>query len=151
MTSRALGGAWKILLVADAGVLLYGRMGLLDPGNFRDGCQSYSGEDRTAFASTSPAAAGYLLLLARLVSGINVAFAAGALAIVGTAFRRGEAWSWYALLVSNAFAYGSPMVFDLTVGSIGPFERVEQALAVAIAVGLAMSAKAILGRRPAVA
>lgn len=144
MTSRTLGIAWKIVLIADLGVLAYGIMTLLDPGIFREGYRAYTGQDWSALAAMSPAAANYILLLARLTGGLNVAFAAAAIAIVATAFRRGETWSWYALLVSNSFAYLTPIVYDVVVGFIGFFERVEQVLLALVYLALVLSAKDVL-------
>jgi hypothetical protein len=41
------------------------------------------------------------------------------------AFRRGERWAWWVLLVSNTVALLSAMTYDLTVSAIGPFEVTE--------------------------
>jgi hypothetical protein len=51
--------------------------------------------------------------------------------VAATAFRRGEAWAWWVLLVGNTIAFVSAMTYDWTVGAIGPFELTEY-------VGLAM-------------
>lgn len=144
MRPKTLSIAWKVILIADLGVLVYGLTTLLNPGIFSDGYGTYTGQDWSVLASTSPATANYILLLARLTGGLNVAFASAAIAIVLTGFRRGEAWSWYALLVSNTFAYGSPMAYDVTVGSIGVFERIEQVFVLLVYVALAIAAKGVL-------
>ena len=47
------------------------------------------------------------------------------IAIALTAFRRGERWAWWTLLVGNTIAYGAAMAYDWTVGAIGPFEMSE--------------------------
>ena len=46
-------------------------------------------------------------------------------AIAVTAFRRGERWAWWALLVGNTVALVSAMTYDKTVNAIGPFELTE--------------------------
>jgi hypothetical protein len=46
-------------------------------------------------------------------------------AITLTAFRRGEPWAWWALLVGNTIALLSAMTYDKTVNAIGPFELTE--------------------------
>jgi hypothetical protein len=46
-------------------------------------------------------------------------------AIAVTAFRRGEHWAWWTLLVGNTLALGSAMMYDKTVNAIGPFEVTE--------------------------
>ena len=45
-----------------------------------------------------------------------------AIAITVTAFRRGDGWAWWALLVGNTIALVSAMTHDRTVNAIGPFE-----------------------------
>ena len=42
-----------------------------------------------------------------------------------TAFRRGERWAWWVLLVGNTVALLSAMTYDMTVSAIGPFELTE--------------------------
>ena len=46
-------------------------------------------------------------------------------AIAVTAFRRGERWAWWALLVGNTIALVSAMGYDWIVNAIGPFELTE--------------------------
>jgi hypothetical protein len=71
----------------------------------------------------------------------NVAFGlmAGAIAVV--AFRRGEGWAWWALLVGNTIALVSAMAYDWTVNAIGPFELSEY-------IGLAMIYAALAATAP---
>jgi hypothetical protein len=45
--------------------------------------------------------------------------------IAVTAFRRGERWSWWTLLVANTVALVSAMTYDKLVNAIGPFEVTE--------------------------
>jgi hypothetical protein len=46
-------------------------------------------------------------------------------AIAVTAFRRGDRWAWWALLVGNTLALVSAMSYDWIVNAIGPFELTE--------------------------
>jgi hypothetical protein len=46
-------------------------------------------------------------------------------AIAVTAFRRGDRWAWWALLVGNTIAFASAMTYDWIVNAIGPFELTE--------------------------
>jgi hypothetical protein len=46
-------------------------------------------------------------------------------AIAVTAFRRGERWAWWTLLVGNTIALLSAMTYDKSVNAIGPFEVTE--------------------------
>ena len=62
---------------------------------------------------------------------MGVVFGVMGSAIAATAFRRGEPWAWWTLLVGNTVALVSAMTYDQTVNAIGPFELTEY-------VGLAM-------------
>jgi hypothetical protein len=148
MGSRTVGVAWKVILIADLGVLVYGLMATLVPEVLGEGFESYTGQSLSALLSASPKTGEYILLLGRLVGAFNVAFAVAAIAIVLMSFRRGEVWSWYALLIGNTVGYISPIVFDQTVGAINIFEQLEIVFIVLIYIMLGISAKDILIKKP---
>jgi len=70
-------------------------------------------------------AAGYMSVLYRMYGIYNVLFGLMGSAIAVTAFRRGELWAWWALLVGNTIALVSAITYDKTVNAIGPFEMTE--------------------------
>jgi hypothetical protein len=61
-------------------------------------------------------------------------------------FRRGEVWSWYALLIGNTIGYISPIIFDHTVGAINIFEQLEIVFIILVYVMLGIFAKDILSK-----
>jgi hypothetical protein len=69
----------------------------------------------------------------------GVAFALMAIIITVTAFRRGEGWAWWALLVGNTLTYVAAMRYDSTVKAIGPFELTEYLGLAAIYFALAVT------------
>ena len=99
--------------------------------------QSFTGG---SWAALSPKATDFVTLLFRMYGVHIVVFGLLAMAISATAFRRGQSWAWWALLVSNTIAYGSAMIFDLTVGAIGPFEATEYIALGAVYATLAVTA-----------
>jgi hypothetical protein len=126
--------AWIIILIADAGLLAWGAMaallpdGLPGPGStpiLTAGYESFTGGSWRELAATSPRTAAFILLLFRMYGVYIVAFGLLAIVVAATAFRRGERWAWWVLLVGNTIAYGSAMAYDLTVSAIGPFELSE--------------------------
>jgi hypothetical protein len=64
--------------------------------------------------------------------------------IAVTAFRRGERWAWWTLLVGNTIALVSAMTYDKVVNAIGPFEVTEYLGLLLVWVAFAMTAP---GRR----
>ena len=107
---------------------------LLGPGGkaiLPAGYEGYSGGSWSELAGASPLSAGYMTVLYRMYGVYNVLFGLMGSAIAVTAFRRGERWAWWALLVGNTVALVSAITYDKTVNAIGPFEVTEY-------VGLAM-------------
>ncbi len=126
--------AWLLILIADAGLLAWGAMAalapqhLLGPGStpiLTAGYESFTSGSWTELANASPRTAAFIMLLFRMYGVYIVVFGLLAVAVAATAFRRGESWAWWALLVGNTIAFGSAMTYDLTVSAIGPFELTE--------------------------
>jgi hypothetical protein len=144
--------AWPLVVIGDAGLLLWGAMAalapdyLLGPGNapiLRAEYESFTGGSWSALSSGQT---GFITLLFRMYGVYIVAFSLLTIFVAATAFRRGESWAWWALLIGNTIAYPSAMLYDLTVNAIGPFEATEYAALAAIYVGLAVTIP-FLGRR----
>ena len=88
---------------------------LLGPGGkaiLPAGYEGYSGGSWSELAGTSPLIAGYMAVLFRMYGIYNVLFGLMGSAIAVTAFRRGERWAWWALLVGNTVALVSAMTYD---------------------------------------
>ena len=92
--------------------------------------------------------AKYIEVLFRMYGVFNVAFGLMASAIAVTAFRRGEVWAWWALLVGNTIALVSAMRYDWMVNAIGPFELTEYLGLAMIYGALAVTAPFLATRRP---
>jgi hypothetical protein len=126
--------AWIVILIVDVGYVAWGAGAafapdqLLGPGGraiLPAGYEGYSGGSWSELSGTSPLIAGYMAVLYRMYGVYNVLFGLMTSAIAVTAFRRGERWAWWALLVGNTVALVSAMIYDKTVNAIGPFELTE--------------------------
>ena len=125
---------WILIVIVDAGLVAWGAMAaafpdhLLGPGGLpilTAGYEGFTSGSWTELAGTSPMTAKYIGVLFRMYGVFNVAFGLMALAITVTAFRRGERWGWWALLVGNTIALVSAMTYDRMVNAIGLFELSE--------------------------
>lgn len=141
--------AWLLILLADAGLLAWGAMAalapeqLLGPGSapiLNAEYAGFAGHAWSDLTSASPLTADFITLLFRMYGTFNVAFALMAIAVTLTAFRRGERWAWWALLMGNTLAFVAAMMYDRTVGAIGPFELTEYLGLGAIYLALAVTA-----------
>jgi hypothetical protein len=126
--------AWILILVVDVAYIAWGAAAaaapdhLLGPGGkaiLPAGYEGYSGGSWSELAGIAPLTAGYMKLLYRLYGVYCVLFGGMGSAIAATAFRRGERWAWWVLLVGNTIALLSAMTYDKTVNAVGPFELTE--------------------------
>jgi len=101
------------------------RAGVLAHGVRRNRDEGYSNGSWSQLVGTSPLTAGYMIVLFRMYGIYCVLFGPMASVIAVTAFRRGEVWAWWPLLVGNTIALVSAMRYDWTVNAIGPFELTE--------------------------
>jgi len=126
--------AWILILVVDVGCIAWGVGAavspdhLLGPGGkaiLPAGYEGYSGGSWSALEGGSPLIAGYMTVLYRMYGIYCVLFGLMGSAIAVTAFRRGERWAWWTLLVGNTVALVSAISMDKMVNAIGPFELTE--------------------------
>ena len=126
--------AWILILIVDAGFIAWGAGAtaspdhLLGPGGkaiLPAGYEGYSGASWAELVRTAPMTASYFVVLYRMYGIYNVVFGLTASAITVTAFRRGDAWAWWALLMVNTIALVSAITYDRIVNAIGPFELTE--------------------------
>ena len=141
--------AWILVLIVEASFVAWGAMAaalpnqLIGPGGVPIIAAGYEGFTKATWSglvtSSSPTA-GYIEVLFRTYGMYNVGFGVLGIAIAITAFRRGERWSWWALLIGNAITLISAMTYDRMVNAIGPFEMSEYLGLVMIVVALALTA-----------
>ena len=143
-------------MLADAGLLACGAMAAVAPERLPGpdsalilpaGYEGFTGHSWSELTGASPLTAEFITIVFRVYGAYIVAFGILAIAIAATAFRRGESWAWWALLVGNTIAYGSAMLYDRAVGAIGPLEMSEYLGLGAIYLALAVTAPFLKGRR----
>lgn len=126
--------AWLVLVVADAGLLAWGAGAALiptllpGPGGVAilpAGYEGYTGGSWDQLVATAPETAGYITVIFRMYGIYIVAFGLLAVVIAATAFRRGNRWAWWTLLVGNTITFVSAMTYDRIVEAIGLFEWTE--------------------------
>ena len=137
-----------LILIVDVGLVAWGAMAaalpdhLLGPGGkpiLPAGYEGFTGSSWSELVNTAPMTAGYIEVLFRMYGVFNVVFALMAIAITVTAFRRGDGWAWWALLLGNTIALVAAMTYDRTVNAIGPFELTEYLGLALVIVALAIT------------
>jgi hypothetical protein len=150
--------ACVLILIVDLGYIAWGVGAAAAPGRLLGpggkailpaGFEGYTGGSWSELAASSPLTAGYMTVLYRMYGIYNVMFGLLGSAIAVTAFRRGERWAWWMLLVGNTVALVSAMTYDKTVNAIGPFEVTEYVGLALIWTALAVAAPFRAARSPA--
>ena len=140
--------AWILILIADVGLLAWGAMAAIAPEHLlgpnsapilHGEYEGFTGNSWSELASTSPMTTVFMTLVFRMYGIYGVAFSLMAIAITVTAFRHGDSWAWWALLVGNTLTYAAAMRYDWTVKAIGPFELTEYLGLAAIYFALAVT------------
>jgi len=125
---------WILMLLADVGLLAWGAMAAIAPGHLlgpnstpilQAEYVNFTGYSWTEFATATPNAVDFLTLVFRMYGIYGIGFSLMAIAIAVTAFRRGESWAWWALLIGNTITYVSAMIYDQIAHAVGPFELTE--------------------------
>ena len=126
--------AWILMLLADVGLLAWGAMAAIAPEHLlgpnstpilQAEYANFTGYSWTEFTIATPNAVDFLTLVFRMYGIYGVGFSLMGIAIAVTAFRRGESWAWWALLVGNTLTYVSAMSYDQIARAVGPFEVTE--------------------------
>jgi hypothetical protein len=141
--------AWAIVVAADVGLLAWAAMAaaapelLAGPGSMTilpAGYEGFTGGSWPILLASSPKTADYLTLLFRMFGLYGVAFSILAISIAATAFRRGERWAWWVLLVGNTITFVGAMTYDQIARAVGPFEASEYLGLAALYASLAVTA-----------
>ena len=143
--------AWIFIVIVDLSFVGWGAMAALAPGHLlgpggapivASEYEGFTGQSWSELVSTSPKTAAFATVIFRVYGAYNVAFGVLTIFIAATAFRRGERWAWWALLLGNTITLVSAMVFDATMRAIGPFEMTEY-----LGLALVWGALAVTARR----
>lgn len=148
--------AWILMLLADVGLLAWGAMAAIAPQHLlgpnstpilQAEYANFTGYSWAEIVRTSPKAVDFLTLIFRMYGIYGVGFSLMAIAVAVTAFRRGERWAWWALLIGNTLTYVSAMTYDQIARAVGPFELTEYLGLAAVFFALAVTAPWIKARR----
>lgn len=141
--------AWILVLIVEVSFIGWGGMAaafphqLIGPNGLPIIAAGYEGFTKATWSglvATSAPTAAYIEVLFRTYGMYNVGFGVLGVAIAATAFRRGELWAWWALLLGNTITLVSAMAYDRMVNAIGPFEMSEYLGLVLIYLALALTA-----------
>ncbi len=145
MESKLLSISWKIILIPPCIVLIASLVfpifapTILVSSEFN----TFVGQQWTDFIKSNAQVAKYLLLILREVGVMIFIISFISIVITLTAYRKGEKWSWYVLLIECLIGYGFVTILDLYLGDI-PFALFTIIMLIISLIALTMGAKGIL-------
>ena len=143
---------WKVMLAMGIYLAVLGVLFLLAPhGALGEEFAAFTGSSWTDFTSANPKPSELLLVTAKEKGAFILSIGVLIIAIALTSYRKGERWSWYALLVSGIIGWSGGLIYHITIG-------IRQALTggliaiigvIIFIIAIALPAKAILGKKAA--
>jgi hypothetical protein len=110
---------------------------------------AYTGQTYADYLATNPRYAEIYIITKKLLGIELLASSLLMIFITQTSYRKGEKWSWYALLVAGVITWGSLIGYKIVIGYFRPNASSMTFIigAILLVVGLALPAKAILGTK----
>lgn len=109
---------------------------------------AYTGQPYSDFLTSNPKPAELWLFTKRLIGIERLATSLLIILIIQKSYRRGEKWSWYALLIAGLITWGSLIGYRITIGYVESTGVATPILGLALLfIGLALPAKTILGKK----
>ena len=147
MKSRSVSIAWKIMMVPNLASLVFGL--IFVASYFSDafiniGFEAFTGQSLSAI---SPKIAEYILFWFIMCGVTVLAVTVLGFAVTLMSFRRGERWSWYALLIGNTLGWGYHTVSLLFWAGEIPNAMIGVVMLLITYIALAISAKDILSKK----
>ena len=111
---------------------------------------AYTGQDLSDALAAGSKSAELWLTTKRLWGIELIAISLLTLFVTARSYSKGEKWSWYALLVTGCILWGSLIGYKVAIGYFQPTmsSMIFIVGAILFAIGIALPAKAILGKKP---
>jgi len=108
----------------------------------------YTGLSWADFKTTDPVLANYILIMLRFAGGGALASAIGGAIVLFNAYRKGEKWAWYFMLVVSIIVWGNTLIGNIAYKNPVTITICVVGLLLAV-VALIISAKDFLGEKRA--
>ncbi|UCC20591.1 MAG: hypothetical protein JSV62_04705 [Promethearchaeota archaeon] len=109
----------------------------------------YTGQTYQEYLVSDPRFAEMYIITKKLIGVMLLIIGLLILEINQQAYRKGERWAWFALLLAGGLAWGTFIVYKIVIGYIGLSMITFAIGATLVVVGIALPAKEILGRKSA--
>ncbi|MFX1311436.1 MAG: hypothetical protein ACFFHD_02335 [Promethearchaeota archaeon] len=107
---------------------------------------AYTGQTYSNYLASSPKFAEIYIITKKLIGIMLLVIGFMIILINEFAYRKGEKWSWFALLISGGIAWGAFIIYKMFIGYIGVSMITFIIGAALLFVGLVLPVKEILGK-----
>lgn len=110
---------------------------------------AYTGQNLADALASGSKAAELWLIVKRLIGVELLPLSVLTIFITQKSYRRGEKWSWYALLIAGSITWGSLIGYKIAIGYFQPTPSSMTFIigAILFVIGIALPVKAILGTK----
>ena len=120
MQARSIKIGWKVMLAMGIYLAVLGVFLVAAPKvSFKEEFGAFTGESWTNFISGSPKSSQLFLMLTKFIGAHVLSIAALIIGITLVAYRKGEKWSWYTLLISGIIGWGGALTYHTIIGIPG--------------------------------
>ena len=141
--------AWKVMLVqgiylAVIGLLLIFLTKTLVVPDFT----SFTAQSWSDFLTSNPKPAELFIMTGRFLGAMALVVGLFVVLMAWKSYRKAEKWSWYTFLITGIIGWGSSLTYYLAIGCLMGLVMVYVGI-VLFVIGIALPAKAILGKKAA--
>jgi len=149
MQASSVKVAWKVMLadgiyIAVIGLLLI----FLTKTMFIPDFTLFTAQSWSDFLTSNPKPAELSIMVVKLLGAMTLVAGLFVVLMAWKSYRKAEKWSWYTLLVTGIIGWGSSLTYYIAVGCLVGLVVVYIGI-VLFVIGIALPAKAILGKRAA--
>lgn len=152
MGKRSVSIAWKVLLVYGLYTIILGLILLVAPREFAvTEFESFTGAVWAEFAEANAKAANFIEFPYRAMGCMVLLLGIYKIFIALRPYRRAEAWSWWAILISGVIVWSYMFSKSAMIGNIGDIDRLAPNILgiVIFLVAIVLPARAMLGGKAA--
>lgn len=144
-TKKAIHISFVILMIGSVLALVYALAAFTKPELLASrSFPLYTGLKWDNLLNESPNIAKYVLILERMCGGLGLATVLAGFFVLLTAFRKGEKWAWYCMMVVSLIGWGNNLLANVMMHNTPIIVIIIVGLLILVA-GLIVSAKAFLG------
>ncbi|MFQ6065681.1 MAG: hypothetical protein ACE5K3_00195 [bacterium] len=142
--------AWKVMLALGIYTAVLGLLWIFptETAAVAPAFNSFTTQSWSDFLTSSPKPAELLIIVNKALGSLAFVIALFTILVAWKSYRKAEKWSWYTFLITGTLTWGTSLAYNL---ALGYFVRLIAPIvgSILFVIGIALPAKAILGKKVA--